>query len=213
MRVLILRPEPGASATARAVAWAGHEAIVTPLFTMRPIAWTLPPGRFDAIAMTSANAARLGGEGLRALAHLPVFAVGAATADAARAAGFVDVTPGDAGVDDLARLVPAHVRMLHLCGTRRRTLPIPGVTEVAVYTAQPLPVDGSVLSQADVALVHAGSAGRRLGELVSSHSRKHVAIVAISACAAAACGPGWRSVRVAERPREDAMLALLPALL
>ena len=211
MRVLILRPKPGASATAALVSRAGHEPVVVPLFEMVPVDWSLPRGRFDAVAMTSANAARLGGDGLRAVRRLPLYAVGEATAEAARAAGFSNVQAGAGDADDLAALVPPG-RILRLCGTERRALPLPHVTELPVYTAVPTRVDAAAL-QGDVALVHAASAGHRLADLVPLSERARLAIVAISERAVAACGTGWRSIAVATSPRDDAMLALLPALL
>lgn len=212
MRVLILRSEPGARATAFQVSQRGFEPVVVPLFDVVAVAWTPPTGTFDAVAMTSANAARHGGVGLRALRHLPLYAVGEATVAAARAAGFADITVGTGDADDLARAIPRGVQLVHLCGTERRPLPIPGVTEIAIYTTVPRAVDLAAITNTHVALVHAASAGARLAELVPPSRRAPLRLIAISARAAAACGAGWHTLDVARRPREDAMLELLGEL-
>jgi uroporphyrinogen-III synthase len=55
-------------------------------------------------------------------------------------------------------------------------------------------------------LVHSPRAGSRLGELVPE--KGDVAIVAISKAAADAAGTGWDRVAVAEKPTDEAVLAL-----
>src|SRR4051794_41196284 len=88
-RVVVLRPEPGASATVERARQRGLDAFALPLFEVEPVAWEAPdPDRFDALLLTSANAVRHGGEQLVRLRELPVYAVGSATADAARRGGF-----------------------------------------------------------------------------------------------------------------------------
>ena len=42
MKVLILRPQPGADETAARARALGLEPLVAPLFTVRPLAWTPP---------------------------------------------------------------------------------------------------------------------------------------------------------------------------
>ncbi len=212
MRVLILRPEPGNAATAAAVAAMGLEPIACPLFDIAPVDWTPPDTeRFDAVVMTSANAARHGGAGLAKLAHLECLAVGEATAVAARRIGFAHVTAGKGDAAALAsdlllsrtgegRVVP---RLLHLTGVDHRPLALVGTVAIAVYVARALEL---ALPPADIALVHSPRAGARLAALASDRSLR---IVAISAAAAAACGPGWTRIVIADAPNEHAMLASL----
>lgn len=209
MRVLILRPEPGSTATARAVTALGHQVITVPLFEIIPLAWDAPAAdRFDAVVMTSANAARYGGPELARYARLPLYAVGAATAAAARAAGFDDVTVGPGDATDLADLIARQsLRTLHMTGVNHRRLELPRVTAVPVYAARST---GVVLPPAEVALVHSARAGHRLAELAVN--REALSIVAISAAAGAACGGGWRSIVIAAEPREHAVLASLVGL-
>ena len=205
MRVLIVRPAPGNAATAQSVRALGLEPVVEPLFETIPLGWTLPdPDGFDAVVMTSASAARLGGEGLARFFHLPLFAVGDATGRAARAAGFVDVQCGTGDVAALAPLLPH--RVLHLTGADHRPIPGPAkVTVIPVYEARERE-SGEPL-RADVALIHSPRAGSRLAALAGE--RGATRIVAISAAAAAACGTGWAAIDVADAPNEHAMLACL----
>ncbi len=185
----------------------GHEAICVPLFEVVPLAWTPPdPCDFDAVAMTSANAARHGGDNLRRYVHLPLFAVGAATANAAREAGFGDVTLGRGTGDDLAPLF-AGLRVVHFAGADFH--PLPGARAVPVYVAQPrqlTEIDQRQLA-APIAMVHSPRAGQALAAVVSD--RAETDVVAISAIAAEAVGTGWRSVTVAAAPNDTAMLASL----
>ena len=85
---VILRPEPGAGATAEAARQRGLNPIVAPLFRIEPVEWQpRDPAEFDALLLTSANAVAQAGDGLREFASLPVYCVGEATAAAARDAG------------------------------------------------------------------------------------------------------------------------------
>ncbi|MGD9811804.1 MAG: uroporphyrinogen-III synthase, partial [Sphingobium sp.] len=60
--VLILRPQPGADATAGRAKELGLEPSIYSLFATEPLAWTAPdPAGFDAVLLTSANTLRHGG--------------------------------------------------------------------------------------------------------------------------------------------------------
>ena len=212
-RLVILRPAPGASETLDRAAKLGFHAVSIPLFEVEPVAWELPdPNIFDGLLLTSANAPRLAGALLQLLRHLPVYAVGAGTAAAARNAGLDVVAVGDVGVDWLLNSIDPGLRLLHLAGEERK-LPSAArqnVTEITVYRSKPVeqPRLGDV--GASVALVHSPRAAERFGELVAD--RASIAIVAISPAAAEAAGGGWESVNVAERPSDDALLALAARL-
>lgn len=209
-RVLVLRPEPGASATVDRARERGLEAIAVPLFEVEPVAWDVPdPARFDALLVTSANALRTGGERLQALRGLPVYAVGEATAEAAREAGFGLAATGDGGVEQLLGSIDEGLRLLHLCGVDRQA-PARQITAIAVYRSVPVPNPDLDAAQGWVALVHSPRAGRRFAELVDD--RSGIAIAAISPAAAEAAGTGWECVEAAELPSEDALLALAARL-
>ena len=139
-QVLILRPRPGAEGTAERALSLGLDPVLAPLFTIRPLPWQVPdPARFDALLLTSANAARQAGGDLTPLLDLPCFAVGEASAASAAEAGVRNVRAGPADASALLRLMEAEgVRSaLHLCG-REHALPAGSsveVTAIPVYAA------------------------------------------------------------------------------
>lgn len=208
----VLRPEPGNAATAARIEALGRAAIRLPLFAVRPLAWEAPyPADHDAILLTSANTLRHGGLGLAALRHLPAFAVGEATATAARAAGFDVVATGardGAALVDLAQ-GQARKRLL-LLGGRERTLDVGGAVTaaIAVYASEPLPVAADRLAALDgaIALLHSARAARRLADLVAAPARARIALAAISHATGDAAGPGWRSCALAAAPADAALL-------
>jgi uroporphyrinogen-III synthase len=211
--VLILRPEPGASATAARAAALGLRTIVAPLFQAKPIAWTAPePALFDAILVTSANAMRLGGNNLADFDQLPLYAVGEATAVAARAAGFHRVTSGSSDVAGvLETMADAGCRkVLHLAGHDRTPLGNTSVDvmPVTVYASELLPV--ATYPEDVIVLLHSARAARHYASLMDDRSK--IAVVAISQSVADAAGSGWRSVLVPALPLDSAMLALAASL-
>jgi uroporphyrinogen-III synthase len=123
MRVLVTRPREQAEATARRLEGLGHEALVAPLLTVTATGEPPPPGPFQALVVTSANA-------VPALAGLtkalPVFAVGGRTAALVREAGFAAVT----AAADAARLAASTAcsarpgaRLLHVAGRDHKPEP------------------------------------------------------------------------------------------
>lgn len=215
MRLVLLRPEPGAGESAARAAALGLEPVTIALFAVEPVAWAVPDGDFDGLLLTSANALRHGGSLLAAVRGLSVHAVGEATAAAARAAGFSVASVGDGGVEALLEGIPAGVRLLHLAGADRRGHDDGRVTAVTVYRSVAIE-PGPDLREAAGALVavHSPRAGRRLAELVDRQGleRGALGVAAISEAAAAACGEGWRVVAVADSPRDPALLALAARL-
>ncbi|CAM3127374.1 Uroporphyrinogen III synthase HEM4 [Sphingomonas antarctica] len=208
MIVIILRPQPGADATAARARALGLQIVVAPLFEIQPMAWIAPdPAAFDALLLTSASGVRAAGEKLMRFAHLPVVTVGEATADAARGAG-LDVT--QIGEGDGASVVAAsrYRHFVHLAGRRHVPLDSARVTSVAVYAAEALPPPK--LPATGVALLHSARAARRFGAIV--HDRAAYALVAISPGVAEAAGSGWRAVVSAGRPADAAMLAMAASL-
>lgn len=210
-RLLVLRPEPGNRATVQRAREIGLDPVPCPLFNIHAVEWSAPdPHTFDAVLFTSANALRHGGEALATLTALPALAVGPATADAARASRFSITMTGRAGVDELLAALPKAQRLLHLAGAEHHPLVTRHIVEtVVVYRAvalgAPLIPSGEL-----VALVHSPRAGERFAALAPDRAR--VSIAAISAAAAAACGPGWAAIDVAAQPSDGALLAVAARL-
>lgn len=219
MKILILRPEPGADQTACRVREMGLVPVVSPLFEIVPLDWSAPdPKAFDAAILTSANAARYGGPSLAGLRELPCYAVGETTAEAARVAGLPSPRTG---LGDGAALVRMMVddgvaTALHLCGRDHVPLGAPGIamTHVPVYAAEArgaLNAEAiAALNEGALVLLHSPRAAARFAELVdeANISRSGIKAAAISPAAAAAAGPGWALIEGAERSREEALLEL-----
>ena len=207
---MILRPEPGASATLARASAAGIEAEAIPLFEIAPVEWVAPDASaFDALLLTSANAVRFGGDQLTALRALPTYCVGEATALAAREAGFAVAGTGAGDAIALIERVPHGLRLLHLTARDHRA--IAGVTRIAVYHSIIIDPPPSLdRLGGGVAMVHSPRAGARLAELIEQ--RGDISIAAISAAAAAACGGGWNEVATIVAPGDGALLALGAAL-
>jgi uroporphyrinogen-III synthase len=210
-RVLVLRPEPGARATVERARAQGLDAVAIPLFKIEPVRWETPGAAgFDGLLLTSVNAVRCGREQIESLRGLPVYAVGGATAEAAREAGFDIAATGESGVDRLLDSIDPDLKLLHLCGEARREPEgaRQTITSLAVYRA--VAIEAPELPTDGVVLVHSPRAGRRLAELVDDRSR--LAIAAISPTAAEEAGDGWAAVEAAEQPNDDALLALAERL-
>lgn len=114
MRVLVTRPEPGATRTAGELRRRGFDPVIMPMSRTVPLETdnTVPDrGKAAAIAVTSAAALRHWRVPGKAdwLYRLPVYAVGDATAEVARDAGFSDIRTGEAGGEQLAARIVADI--------------------------------------------------------------------------------------------------------
>lgn len=99
MTILVTRPRPDNDTTLATLRDRGFEALSAPLLRFEPLPFhDDADAEYDGVILTSANALRSLDLTASRLLPLPLFAVGAHTADAARAAGFdrVIVAKGDA---------------------------------------------------------------------------------------------------------------------
>lgn len=217
--LIVTRADPGGAATAARAQAMGLDVRQMPLFAAHAIDWTPPdPAAFDALLLTSGHAARLAGGALQRLDSLPVHAVGAATAAAARAAGLrvarVGETNGQALVDAMAS---ENVRkILWLCGRDRSALTARGVAitalpSYAVDAVDPPAAWDALVAAPAVLLAHSTRGAERVAALTEGR-RAHLSLVAISAAVAASAGGGWQAVGLADRPDDAAMLAQALAL-
>jgi uroporphyrinogen-III synthase len=216
-RLIVLRPEPGASATVQAAQALGLDAHAIPLFQIEPVAWDAPDaGSFDAMLLTSANAVRHAGDQLQRLRGLKAYAVGEATATAARDAGLDIAATGDSGIERLLGSLEADIRLIHLCGEDRMNVDArQAITSVTVYRAKEVEApDGLVAIHGSTVAVHSPRAARRLGRLADDTrlERSEVRIAAISRAAADAAGAGWERCEAADAPTDQALLALAARL-
>ncbi|MFC4294350.1 uroporphyrinogen-III synthase [Novosphingobium tardum] len=216
---VVVRPEPGNRATLAAAEALGLEAAGFPLFSVEPVAWNADGlDACDALLLGSANALRHGGEGLRGLSTLPVYAVGEETAAAARAAGFEVAHTGRGGLQSC--LAPAQRdgrrHALRLAGEAHVALaPVPGlnVTTRVVYRVRPLPLPADaarLFSAGAVVALHSGEAAVHFAREVDRLGlrRQEIALACLAPRVADAAGPGWRQVAVAPEPRDVSLLAM-----
>ena len=174
----------------------------------------------QAVIFTSATAARLAGPQLTALLALPAYVVGAATADAVRAAGFAAVTTaGGTATALFAHVVDSGVtHALHLAGGERTAVALPLTLQVdvaVVYAARladalsPAAVAALSASAPPLTLLYSPRTAARFAELVDAAGldRARLLIAPISAATAAAAGVGWAAILTAAAPTEATLLA------
>lgn len=216
MRVLVLRPEPGNRATVARCRALGLDPLAAPLFALEPRAWDPPAEPAQALLIGSAAVFAHGGPHLFRLTHLPVHAVGASTAAAARAAGFTVATTGSGGLQAIvADLAPG--TYWRLAGEARVALsPPPGVSVIdrVVYAARALPLtreaEHALCAGPTLALLHSAEAARhfRASLHTAGIAPDRIALACLGPRIAEAAGPGWRVVAAAERPDDEAVLSL-----
>lgn len=227
-RILITRPEPGASQTAARLTALGLTPIVASVLSIvpRPI---VVPAHVAATVLTSGNAIPACPESLHSR---PAFAVGSATARRAVEAGFVDVRDADGDAVKLAKLVaatlsPSEGTLLLPAALGQgidlaSTLRAKGfkVFRRVAYQAQPvacLPEPAAAaLQRGDLTGItfFSGETARHFVRLVRaaglSETVRNVEAVSISERTAVALrGLPWRRVRIAAKPNQDSMLVLL----
>ncbi|MER8374583.1 uroporphyrinogen-III synthase [Mesorhizobium sp. M1406] len=237
LRVLVTRPEPGASRTARQLEKTGFQPILLPLTetVALPVDRGVVPHDAVAVAITSANAVRHAPKELIvAITALPCHAVGERTAQAAREAGFLSVGEGPGNAEALAESLAADhsgKTIVYLCGRVRfpafeRGLETAGVRVRAVETYDTFAVSYSdeaivaLLSgePVDAVLFYSAKAAAALQVLARRPALQGLFektwFFALSARIAAAFGDTARErLRIAAQPDEEALLALLQARL
>jgi uroporphyrinogen-III synthase len=226
--ILITRPEPGASETAARLRAAGLQPVVAPFLTIQPRGARLPPpGGLQAVLAASGNAVAA----LPAAYHgTLLLTVGDATAARAARAGFGQVhsAGGDAG--DLARLAgaqldPAGGPLLLAAGQGQSTALAADlrrrgfrVQRRVVYTAAgvahfPPEATAAVGDGLRAAMFFSTETARSFARLLPQGLVPALggadALAIGGAAAAAVRHLPWRAVRVAVRPTQDGVLALL----
>ncbi|WP_260924987.1 uroporphyrinogen-III synthase [Novosphingobium sp. 9] len=221
-RVLILRPEPGATATLARAQTLGLDALARPLFAVRELDWTPPdPATWDALLLGSANALRHAGALPQSWRGRPAYVVGEATAEAARAAGLAIAGIGSGGLQGvLGDVAPNHTRLLRLAGRERVVLDVPAAIRIEtceVYAAEPLPPPADlaeILARPLVVLLHSGEAAARFCEVCDALSvdraRLSLALIGprLRQRLRPHLGTGWARLESACEPSDAALLAL-----
>lgn len=232
MRLLLTRPREDSLALAEALAARGHAASIEPVLSIERLpAPPLDLAGVQALLVTSRH-------GLAALAQatarrdLPLFAVGAATAAAARAAGFGLVESAEGDALSLAallrrRLDPAAGTLLHAAGeavaqdlglllapdgftcrrvTLYRAVVSPALSAETLALLRSDGLDGAVFLSPRTASGFVSLAAQ--GSVVDRLQR--LVAYCLSPAVAAALAPSrWAAVRIAAQPARDSLLALI----
>ncbi len=235
MRVMVTRPEADAAPLAAELADRGHSMMIEPLLTIvaKPDAAVDLSG-VQAIALTSANGARALAE-RTARRDLPVFAVGEATAAAARAAGFPAVESAGGDAVALAALIAArldpgagaviHPAARHLAGDLQGRLEAEGfaVRRAVLYESVPSPALSEAAEAAlregriDVVLFFSPRTGKTFVRLLAESRLTAVCNRMYALCLSDAVAEDikrlpWRALYVAAQPTQAALLDGLAAL-
>ncbi|HVT50909.1 MAG TPA: uroporphyrinogen-III synthase [Dongiaceae bacterium] len=231
MHALITRPLEDAKPLADLLEARGVDCVVEPLLEIAP----KPDARIDldgvqALLFTSAN-------GVRAFAahstrrDLKVLTVGEGSAEAARAAGFSDVTAAGGDVDALAalatsRLSPQNGALFHgaasaLAGDLQGKLEAAGFTlrRAVLYEAKtatafsPETRMNLALGGIDLVLLFSPRTARTFAELWRDAAQpslhKTTALCLSPAVAREVAELGWQRIATAAHPDQDSMLALV----
>jgi uroporphyrinogen-III synthase len=231
--VLITRPRDTAAKLGAELATQGFIPVVDPLLEIVDVADAeIELDGVQALIFTSARAVRVAAKRMSAR-HIRTYAVGGATAQALRQAGFARIQDADGDWQDLAALIargakPRGGRLLHLAGediagdldgslrrlgfeTARQVL----YKAVAARRLAPLTLAALRERQLSYVLLYSARTARTLVKLVeqaglAENCKPLTALCMSAAVAAAASDLPWLAAKVANAPTGAALLALLP---
>ncbi len=219
LRVAITRAEPAALQTAEHVRALGAEPVLAPLLTIVPCGYDTSTQGAQALIFTSSNGVRAFPDARGARDRI-VLAVGDATAEAARAAGFTDVRSADGDVGALAALAkatldPTKGKLIHIAGDHVAG-DLGGVLRAAGFSVERRLAYASVAAIAlpeafrqplDIVLFHSVRAAETFTALGAPNAARLVTGCLSAAVADAAGKTSWKRIVIAPRPREDDLLA------
>jgi len=229
MKVWVTRAEPGAGETAKRLVALGREPLAAPLLVVRSMVdAALDLSDIAALAFTSANAVRAFAA-MSDRRDLSVFAVGEATATAARQAGFRQVHAGPSDVAALAAVIVErrdllqgavlHAGAAEPAGDLAGALRAAGVAvrSVALYQTvaadPPAPDVLKRLAEAQAVLLHSPKAARVLASLSPPLDLSGAHLLGLSpACLAPLADIPAAGRLSASAPNEADLLVLLDTL-
>lgn len=235
MRLLVTRPQPDADRQAAELRARGYEVLLQPLLAVEFLdAGRLEVDDVQAIVATSRNGLRAlaRNEALQAALGKPLYTVGEATAAMAQSLGFAEVFAGQADAAALAGLLRDRCRpeagaLLHLAGERLagdlkgeldsvgfevrqpvlyRTVPAEGLSGEVARALASGALDAVLLMSPRTAQVWA----TLVADPALAEPATRVCHLCLSAAVAEAlAGLPAARIRIADAPREDALLALI----
>ncbi len=233
LRVLLTRPREDSEVLSDLLHGHGIETVIEPMMEIIPTGIIPDFDGVQAVLLTSANGARALADKSTAR-DVPVFAVGDATAYAAREAGFASVESASSDVRALADLVQARLKpddgaLLHPAGSRvagdlAGMLNGQGfdVRRAVLYEAR-LSVDLSepiceqlAAGALDAALFFSPRTAQSFGILINQARLSSACANMDAFCLSAAVADAlrelpWRTVRIAETPEIGALLSEIEA--
>jgi len=217
-RVAITRAPPEAGATAQRVRARGGVPVLASLLHIEPRTFDANITGAQALLFSSGNGARAFAQA-SAARDIIVFAVGDATANAARQAGFADVRSADGDVAALAALAQTTLRpqagkLVHISGAHAAGDLAGALKAVGFETERRVAYEAraaSALPDAfgeplDIVLFHSARAAETFIALGARGAEKLSAACLSPAVAATAARVNWARLVVALRPIEEALL-------
>jgi uroporphyrinogen-III synthase len=194
-KIWITRAQPGADSTAERVRALGHEVVVAPLLSVKVLEGvSVDLTGVGALAFTSANGVKAFADACADRA-LRVFAVGQATAKAARAVGFKSVLSADGDVEALAEGIGArrseikgavlHPGAAEPAGDLAGALENHGIEARRLILYETADVEladdqAKALTQSDVALVHSPRAAKALAKVLKANPAPNLRVLGLS---------------------------------
>ncbi len=218
-KVLVTRPEPGASKTATRLIALGFDVRKLPLTRIVGLPFLVPAGPFDAAIITSPQALHNVDV---TLLGLPLYTVGQASTAAAREAGFKSVKTSGGDVAQLVETIranlPLNSHLLYLCGKVRRldleaALAAHALTAVETYDAQIIDYPAVDLPQLDLVLLTSVQSAAQIVTLMARLQLNASFAKAQFLCLSQRIADGLAGVptcriHISTRPDEDSLLNL-----
>ena len=227
--VIVTRTQPGAAETGARVEALGATPLIAPALEIRffPLQEDWAPQPDESLIFTSANGVHAYEAAGWSNDHR-VVAVGPATTNAAKVAGFSDILNADGNSDDVVELISSSFRAsdtrwvhysndaaagqiverLSVYGFNIRFVPLYGTIAVPWEAVQPVLSE----SRAGILLIHSTKAAEAVQGWIGNGrigpSGFHLVAVSERASAPLA-GLGWRSVVNAVRPNENKLMEAL----
>lgn len=218
LRVAITRAMLDAETTAKRVLERGAIPCLAPLLTIVPCGYNTSLEDAQALLFTSANGVRAFPD-VRGAQALQVLAVGDATAEAARVAGFANVHSAGGDAEALVAMAiealdPRRGKLIHIAGQHRAGdiagrlgaagFKIEQRTAYVAIAATTLPA--AFAEPLDIVLFHSARAAETFIALGAPGAESLVAGCISPAVARAAGDAAWRGIITAAAPTEDALL-------
>ena len=233
MRLLVTRPIDDAEPLGEKLQELGHTIVLSPVLEIRLLPGVpVPLEGVQAVVATSANGVRAFA-GVSDRRDLPLFAVGPASAQAAREAGLIHVEQAGGNAAALADLVierldPKEGALFHPAGNvvrdglqARLEARNFAVRRVVLYRADPIRHLDETAEQAlsggnlDGVFLHSPRSASHFVHLVQQARLGSACAELCAFCLSADVADAiqaltWRDIRIAARPDQDALLDLLP---